>query len=304
MRFHCPSESWHPASLASVLVGCSPHALGLVGWASGSSEGRTRSLEKNRSEHPLLGFCSSSEYSQTSSGRLPDSRSCHAAPPLRFWPLQRFPAQGSGSVERACLSRSPCAFRFSQPLDALIRPEPANHISGWIRSWGFCPSEPSSSCAAVRRFQRRSPLDVRQQRAALGRSANAEAAYRPTSEFDLDAPHLQGFAPHRNPPLAARGLDRQQRVALLGFPPPGSSADGTELLWHSPYPPEVDARGLRPTLLFRVLIPSGIGPSPQRRPTLLGFSASIAPPPLESDAIRESPPQVGTSGFPRKTAHL
>jgi hypothetical protein len=52
-----------------------------------------------------------------------------------------------------------CAFRFSQPLDAFIRPEPAGLIACRIRSWGH-PPELSSSRAAVRRSRRLSPRDV------------------------------------------------------------------------------------------------------------------------------------------------
>jgi len=52
-----------------------------------------------------------------------------------------------------------CAFRFSQPLDAFIRSKPAGLVSCRIRSWGH-PPELSSSRAAVRCFQRRSPLGV------------------------------------------------------------------------------------------------------------------------------------------------
>jgi len=52
-----------------------------------------------------------------------------------------------------------CVFRFSQPHDAFIRPEPAGLVSCRIRSWGI-PPELSSSSAAVRCFQRHSPLGV------------------------------------------------------------------------------------------------------------------------------------------------
>jgi len=52
-----------------------------------------------------------------------------------------------------------CAFRCSQPHGAFIRPEPAGLVSCRIRSWEN-PSELSSSCAAVRCFQRHSPLGV------------------------------------------------------------------------------------------------------------------------------------------------
>jgi hypothetical protein len=53
-----------------------------------------------------------------------------------------------------------CAFRFSQPPGAFIRPEPAGLVSCRIRSWGH-PPELSSSRAAVRCFQRHSPPAVR-----------------------------------------------------------------------------------------------------------------------------------------------
>jgi len=53
-----------------------------------------------------------------------------------------------------------CAFRYSQPPGAFIRPEPAGLVSCRIRSWGH-PSELCSSLAAARCFQRRSPHDVR-----------------------------------------------------------------------------------------------------------------------------------------------
>jgi len=56
-------------------------------------------------------------------------------------------------------TRTACVFRFSQPRDAFIRPEPAGLISCRIRSWGH-PPELCSSRAAVRCFQRQSPHDV------------------------------------------------------------------------------------------------------------------------------------------------
>jgi len=82
-----------------------------------------------------------------------------AAPPLRFLPLQRFPALGSGISWSGLLLPTACAFRFSQPPGAFIRPKPAGLIPCRIRSWGH-PPELSSSHAAVRCFQRHSPLGV------------------------------------------------------------------------------------------------------------------------------------------------
>jgi len=83
-----------------------------------------------------------------------------AAPPLRFRPLQRLPARGSGMKWLSLPRPTACAFRLSQPHGAFIRPEPAGLVSCRIRSWGH-PPELCSSRAAVRRFRRRSPLDVR-----------------------------------------------------------------------------------------------------------------------------------------------
>jgi hypothetical protein len=120
---------------------------------------------------PLLGFGSSSEDAQAPSRcigppvtQVPDARfhPCvwSAAPPLRSRPLQRFPAQGSGMNWSSLPRLTACAFRFSQPLGAFIRPKPAGLVSCRIRSWGH-PPELFSSRAAVRCSQRRSPLGVR-----------------------------------------------------------------------------------------------------------------------------------------------
>jgi hypothetical protein len=82
-----------------------------------------------------------------------------AAPPLRFRPLQRFPSTGQRHDWAGLHVPTACAFRFSQPPGAFIRPEPAGLISCRIRSWGH-PPEPFSSHVAVRCPQRRSPLGV------------------------------------------------------------------------------------------------------------------------------------------------
>jgi hypothetical protein len=82
-----------------------------------------------------------------------------AAPPLRFRPLQRFPSTGQRHELVGNAIPTACAFRFSQPPGAFIRPEPTGLVPCRIRSWGH-PPELCSSHAAVRRFQRLSPLDV------------------------------------------------------------------------------------------------------------------------------------------------
>jgi hypothetical protein len=82
-----------------------------------------------------------------------------AAPPLRFRPLQRFPAQGSGMNWPGLHSRPPAPSGSHNLLAPSSAPSLPGLISCRIRSWGH-PSELSSSRAAVRCFQRRSPLGV------------------------------------------------------------------------------------------------------------------------------------------------
>jgi hypothetical protein len=55
---------------------------------------------------------------------------------MRFCPLQRFPNSWQRHDDRASYDPAAFAFRFSQPLDALIRLEPAGLVSCQIRSWG------------------------------------------------------------------------------------------------------------------------------------------------------------------------
>jgi len=142
----------------------------LAGWTTGSSPSGPRETSEWFPD-PLMGFGSSSEAAQAPSRRpeplvpqKPDARFKTerqlAAPPLRFRPLQRLPSSGQRHELAGDATPTACAFRFSQPPGAFIRPEPAGLVPCRIRSWGH-PPEPSSSRAAVRCFQRRSPLGVR-----------------------------------------------------------------------------------------------------------------------------------------------
>jgi len=56
-------------------------------------------------------------------------------PSMGFRPLRRLLDTGS-DTRRAYLSRLRSAFRFSQPLDALLRPRPYGLVSCRIRPWG------------------------------------------------------------------------------------------------------------------------------------------------------------------------
>jgi hypothetical protein len=87
---------------------------------------------------------------------------------MEFVPLQRLPARGSGIKWSGFPRPIACASRFSQPLDALIRPEPAGLVSCQIRSWGLpfralllpCSRSPSPAplpscrCCALPTFPR------------------------------------------------------------------------------------------------------------------------------------------------------
>lgn len=69
-----------------------------------------------------------------------------------FPPLRRLLNECS-HLRRDCLSRLRCAFRFSQPLDALIRPRPFGLVSCRFRPWGSCSQRfpPPSSRHGSRR---------------------------------------------------------------------------------------------------------------------------------------------------------
>ena len=142
----------------------------LAGWATGSSPSGPRETSEWFPD-PLMGFGSSSEAAQAPSrcpeplvSQKPDililRPKCQlAAPPLRFRPLQRFPSLGQRHELVGNAIPTACAFRFSQPPGAFIRPEPAGLVSCRIRSWGH-PPELCSSRVAVRCLQRHSPLGV------------------------------------------------------------------------------------------------------------------------------------------------
>jgi len=119
---------------------------------------------------PLMGFGSPSEDAQAPSRCLeplvshrPDAKHKSPAPTSSaslevLTPFSVFPL-GAAACWSGLHLPTACVFRFSQPLDALIRPEPAGLISCRIRSWGH-PPELSSFRAAARCFQRRYPLGV------------------------------------------------------------------------------------------------------------------------------------------------
>jgi hypothetical protein len=226
---------------------------------------------------------SPSENSRTSSRQR---CTCDCSPAQRRllpWssiPYNVSPRGAAASMDRVCLTRTACAFRFSQPLDAFIRPTLAGLVSCRIRSWGspfrafllLCSLGTVSGARALLPFNTPPNLPESQPR-----RERRGAAPQPSLilERPWNAPRLQGFAPHKSPPRQTGCLDRHARVALLGFLPfrafpPGQNGHGL----HRASPHEVAPPGDESTFgpLFRVLLPPEVGLSLARLPALLGFT--------------------------------
>jgi hypothetical protein len=75
---------------------------------------------------------------------------------MGFWDPSTLAALGS-DLHRVCLTRLCCAFRLSQPLDALFLPVPSGFVSRRWRPWVFRPPEVCSSLAADPTFRRACP---------------------------------------------------------------------------------------------------------------------------------------------------
>ena len=198
---------------------------------------------------------------------------------MRFFSPTASPRSGQRHHRSGLPRPTACASRFSRPPDALIRPEPAGLISCQIRSWGSAlqslapPVQPYAVSGAsyplvVAALTVRRPTDPPPTAETVNRGQHRGGA--------LSTPRLQGLAPHESPPLVAGGLDRRERVALLGFLPPGCSPPPERLGFHRTSPHELGSiereRSKAPAL--QGLDSDGIGLSLSRLPTLLGFHAS------------------------------
>jgi len=121
--------------LAPLLLRRSPRALYPRGLGYRVFTLRVPEIIRNDFRNPLMGFGSSSEDAQAPS-RCPEplvfqrpdvgaiTERQLAAPPLRFRPLQRLPSSGQRHDVAGPAFPAACAFRFSQPPGAFIRPEP------------------------------------------------------------------------------------------------------------------------------------------------------------------------------------
>jgi hypothetical protein len=161
---------------------------------------------------------------------------------MRSAPLQRLPARGSGFVGRVCLARPPAPSGFLN----LLAPRSAPSLLALFHArsaHGVRPPELCSSRTAVRRLRRPYPHGVqepfRPTREQASRRECRSAAPEPPAPImgrPSRSPHLQGLAPCESPPHRHGCLGRAERVALMGFPPPGCSPS-LERPWLSPQPP-------------------------------------------------------------------
>jgi hypothetical protein len=140
-----------PAALASALASDAPLLPSTVtGWTSGVSRPQAPGQAETGPRHPLVSFRSPSEYYQATKRPCPilthttdteasirASQPATRLPPLRSWPLQRFPSWSSGSVCEDChiLVRA-ASSGFLNLLTLLIRPMTAGLVSCQFRSWG------------------------------------------------------------------------------------------------------------------------------------------------------------------------
>jgi hypothetical protein len=227
MELQCPSE--YSSSHASIRIGLDAPLMSLAfaGLQGLRAPGPWNS--QGRSRFPLMSFRSPSENSQASSGRNLAARllartncgSSLGVPSPTAYPH----AEQRRSEGRVCLARPACASRFSQPLDAFIRPTSAGLVSCQIRSWGSPSRALLLSHSLARRLRRSCPLAVRTRSRTPPRASSVASAETPRLELapiagrPRSAPRLQGFAPRESPPLQTGCLDRRERVALLGFLP-------------------------------------------------------------------------------------
>jgi hypothetical protein len=158
------------------------------------------------------------------------------------------------------------AFRFSRPPDALIRPVPAGLVSCQIRSWGCALQSFSLSCSRTPSPAPHSLMTLVYSRKSSHPTTThspRQASTNGTAQEHTDGPRrrsrLQGLSPHKSPPLVIGGLDRLERVALLGFYPPGLASQLKRYGFHRPSPHALPKSGRkRPKMLHsRVSIPAG-----------------------------------------------
>jgi hypothetical protein len=172
---------------------------------------------------PLMGLCSPTESSKLE--RPPaHPEGAHAAPPMRFLPLQRLPARDSGklagfaSPDRLHLQVFSTSWRLDPPRACrpCFMPDPL---------MGLRPSELCSSRAAVRRLRRPYPHDVRQLTPTVPITRTRQP--KPPSTDDVlhraqrpKPPRCEG-AGQAEPAAEATDTEGPSGTAPRAFPPSG-----------------------------------------------------------------------------------
>jgi hypothetical protein len=230
-----------------------------------------------------MGLCSPSEYSHTSSSRSNTRQAeLHGSSP-EVWSPTAYPRteQRRMWIARACLTRAPCAFRFSQPPGALHRPVPAGPVSCQIRSWGS-PFRALLLSRSRTPSPGRCPLDVGRQPGKRHRPDHERTEPKlNTSRNDQSVTLPEATSPSRlcstrESATEADGLGRVSARSSPGFLPlQGVHPRWTEAAFTtSPLMRLPSQAQAQEKTLSRVSIPDEIGWSPKRLPTLLGFATS------------------------------
>jgi hypothetical protein len=134
-------QSFHPTALATLSVTLLPSCPRRLRWTPGSSHGRTPAPARSKTGSPLMSFRAPSESStHRAAFHANIDRGLRPRFGLLPWGLVPFsvsPLAAAAYNDWASHGPIACAFRFSRPLGAFIRPEPAGLVSCRIRSWGF-----------------------------------------------------------------------------------------------------------------------------------------------------------------------
>jgi hypothetical protein len=209
MKSRCSSECLSGCASTGFGFRCSPPVLGVARWTPGCSHGRLVDRAREQDRPSSLELTPSFRVRRSPSGPCPYSRpkslAKTRAPPVRFGPLQRLPARGSGTKKVTGLP-TPDRPPPSGFLDLLAFEPPRTCWPCFMPHplLGLCPPELSSSRAAVRRLRRRSPLVVRANPPtappAPNHSRRSDRRQNEHMERPRERPRLQGFAPHENPP--------------------------------------------------------------------------------------------------------
>jgi hypothetical protein len=164
VKLRCSSEFLSDRASNDIGFRCSPLVLGVARWTPGFSHGRLPCHARKLDRVSSLELPPSFRERRPPSGRRPRIRPRSSpralAPPVRFLPLQRLPAQGSGiKSDRASHTRPPTPPGFLNLLTSSSAPSLLALFHA-RSAHGVRPSELSSSRAAVRRLRRRCPLVV------------------------------------------------------------------------------------------------------------------------------------------------